>query len=106
MKKIVDGIIVEMAPEEVAAWEAEQATYTPPAASAYRLFKSTFIRRMTSAEADVMEGVLAQADAKLRLLFNSVEYFVSDDELFSDLRDAVASSLSEQRADELLAPEV
>ena len=53
-----------------------------PEPEAYRLFKSVFIRRLTSDEAVTLEAVLAQADAKLRLMFNSVEFFVSDDPLF------------------------
>ena len=69
----------------------------------YRLYKSVFISRLTSNEADTMEAVLAAADAKLRLLFNSVEYFVSDDPLFATLHASVAGVLGDGRADELLA---
>lgn len=78
----------------------------------YKLFKSTFIRRMqdgsepgTVDEAEIMEAVLAAAPARLRLLYNSVEYFISNDELFESLRAAVAAALSAERADELLARE-
>jgi hypothetical protein len=79
---------------------------TPPDPSPiYRLYKSAFIRRLTSEEAETMEGVLAQADAKLRLMFNSVEYFVSDDPLFETLLAAVGAALGEGRADQLLAEE-
>ena len=45
-----------------------------------------------------MEAVLAAADAKLRLMFNSVEYFVSDDPLFATLVAAVGSTLGAERA--------
>ena len=92
----------------IAEWEAEGNTipaYDPAPApdTPYRLFKSTFIRRMTESEAEVMEGALAEAPAKLRLMFNSVEYFVSDDPLFDELRGAVIAALGETRAEELLA---
>jgi len=93
---------------QVAEWEElgnAIPPYEPPPPAPYVLYKSTFIRRMSVQEAETMEGVLAAADAKLRLLFNSVEYFVSDDPLFADLRAAVATALGQQRADDLLAPE-
>lgn len=69
----------------------------------YLLYKSTFIRRLSGDEAETMEAVLAAADARLRLLFNSVEYFVSNDELFGTLISAVGEALGETRAAELLA---
>lgn len=81
------------------------AAYVPPAPPAYRLYKSVFIARMVEDEAVAMETVLAAADAKLRLLFNSVEYFVSDDPLFGTLRAAVGNALGEERATALLAVE-
>src|SRR5690606_7329862 len=54
--------------------------YTPPEPepSPYRLYKSSFIRRLSDDEAVTMEGVMASAPAKLRMLFNSVEYFISN----------------------------
>lgn len=90
-------------------WEAEGNTipaYVPPTGTptAYQLYKSIFINRLTEAEAVTLEAVLAAADAKLRLMFNSVEYFVSDDPLFATLHAAVAGALGETRAEELLAP--
>lgn len=81
--------------------------YTAPEPGPYRLYKSTFIRRMKKDkdgdEAAIMEQVLASADAQLRLLFNSVEYFVSDDPLFYALTLAVGAAVGEKRAKELLA---
>lgn len=71
----------------------------------YRLYKSVFINRMTEDEAATMETVLQNADAKLRLMFNSVEYFISDDPLFTTLNGAVSQVLGTTRAEELLAPE-
>lgn len=79
-------------------------TLLPDPEAPYRLYKSVFISRLTSEEAEVMEGVLAAADAKLRLMFNSVEYFMSDDPLFATLTGAVGAALSLERATELLAP--
>jgi hypothetical protein len=105
--KVIDGEEIELTPEEVAEFLAQVPQEPEP--QAYRLFKSTFIRRLVKDEekdeAAIMEGVLAQADAQLRLLFNSVEYFVSDDPLFTTLKVAVGAALGDPRADELLAPE-
>ena len=70
----------------------------------YWLYRSTFIERLTNQEAGVLEQVLAGADAKLRLMYNSVEYFVSDDPLFAVLHFAVSQALGIPRADELLGP--
>lgn len=43
--------------------------------------------------------------AKLRMMFYAVDYFVSDDPLFVQLKGAVAAALGQPRADELLAAE-
>ena len=90
---------------ELMVWgESNQiAAYVPPLPPAFRLFKSVFISRLNEAEAQTLEAVLGQASAKLRLLFNSVEYFVSDDPLFAELHAAVAAALGAPRADELLS---
>lgn len=80
--------------------------YVPgePEPQAYRLYKSVFISRLSGGEAETMEAVLVAADAKLRLMFNSVEYFISDDPLFATLIAAVGGALGSGRAAELLAP--
>jgi len=75
-----------------------------PSSRPINCFKSTFINRMTGDEAVTVEAVRAGAGAELRMLFKSVEYFVSDDPLFADLQVAVAAALGEVRADELLGP--
>jgi len=98
---IVDGaLVVAFPPHPEPEPEPEPQTN-------YVLFKSTFIRRMSEEEAVIMERVLGRAEtpAKLRLLFNSVEYFVSDDPLFGDLMVAVAAALGAERAQTLLASE-
>ena len=78
-------------------------TLVPDPDAPYRLYKSVFISRLTSEEAETMEGVLHAADAKLRLMFHSVEYFVSDNPLFATLQVAVGTALTPERAAELLA---
>lgn len=85
------------------AAEVLESSAPPPA---YRLYKSVFIARLDEGvnEPEIMEAALAAAPAKLRLLFNSVEYFVSDDPLFYDLYEAIASVLGPYRATQLLEP--
>lgn len=70
----------------------------------YELYRSLFIERMTNEEAGILELVLAEAEPKLRLMYNSVEYFVSNDPLFAVLHMTVASILGTERADILLRP--
>jgi hypothetical protein len=83
--------------------------YTPPPPPEpinYRLYKSVFIERMTPEEAATLKAVLDAEEAKLQLMFQSVEYFLSDDPLFAVLHWTVTEALgSAGRADELLAPE-
>lgn len=114
-RQIWDIWEMELAPPGTADSERVRVQTIPPyvapepEAQPYRLFKSVFIRRLisdeTTDEAAIMEAVLAQADAKLRLMFNSVEFFVSDDPLFETLHAAVGAALGSPRADELLAIE-
>lgn len=76
----------------------------------YRLYRSTFIERLDPEEAAVLEAALAAAEPKLRLMYQAVEYFVSDDPLFAVLHWTVATALGSEgapnvlRADQLLAP--
>lgn len=76
----------------------------------YRLYRSAFIERLEPAEAETLEAALEAADAKLRLMYQSVDYFVSDDPLFAVLHWTVAVALGSQeapntlRADQLLMP--
>lgn len=95
--------VATMTPEEVAAWEAEQAAYIPPEAPPYRLYKSVFVRRFTSPEAATMEALLLAEDPWLRMLYNSVDYFLSDDALFTYLSYVLDAALVPGRAAILLA---
>ncbi|SMQ65818.1 hypothetical protein SAMN06295905_1324 [Devosia lucknowensis] len=83
------------------------------ASQPYHVYRSVFVARMEPEEAEILEGVLnSQESAKLRLLYNAVDYFMSDDMLFVVLHATVATALSLDggatpnmaRADELLAP--
>lgn len=89
----------------IADWEAAGNTipaYAPPPEPPYQLYKSVFINRLDDEEAEGLEIVLGEAPAKLRMLFNSVEYFVSDDPLFLDLHQTIAAVLGPSRAAQLL----
>lgn len=48
-----------------------------------KLYKSTFIRRMSGSEATKLEEILLLEEPYIRLLFNSVEWFDISDALIS-----------------------
>lgn len=85
--------------EQKAAEAAEAARLT-------KLYKSTFIRRMSPSEAATMEQVLQDEEPWLRMLYHSVEYFMMDDALIMYLHMTLEGAFGEVRADELLEPEV
>jgi len=95
---------------EIVAWEAEQTAYSPPEPPPYRVYKLIFVQRQTPEEAATLEAALNAEDAKMRLMYNAAEYFLSDDSLFAYLHWVVAVALGTEtepnfaRADELLAP--
>lgn len=94
----------------IAEWEAEGnviPAYVPPLPPPLtRLYKSSFIRRMSASEAETMEGVLNAENAYLRMLYHSVEYFDMTDGLITYLHFVLADQFGENRANELLEPEV
>ncbi|GGF38201.1 hypothetical protein GCM10011321_31430 [Youhaiella tibetensis] len=110
MIKIVNGIEVEMTPEEVALWVAEQDSYTPPVPDFYDLPKRILIERLVQDE-DTDEitpvfAMLAQQPQKTQELFNACDYFRSTHPMFAVMHWGIWQALgSEERADELLSPE-
>lgn len=116
IKATIDGVYMTV-PDDMAVWhrkliyeEWEKGTkrvipaYIAPAFP-YKLYKSKFIERMTNEEAKVLEEVLNFEEAKLRLMFNSVDYFVSNDPLFAVIHNTLSTVLNEDRANELLREE-
>lgn len=91
------SIIVTAEQRAAAAAEASRLT---------KLYKSTFIRRMSPSEASVMEQVLQEEDAWLRMLYHSVEYFMMDDALVMYLHMTLEAAFGEPRADQLMEPEL
>lgn len=94
----------------VAEWEMIGNTippYSPPEPTPLtKLYKSTFIRRMSPSEAAVLEQVLQEEDAWLRMLYHSIEYFMMDDALIMYLHMTLSGAFGELRADQLLEPEL
>jgi hypothetical protein len=104
--KYVNGTKVEMTTEEIAARDAEEAAYQPPAApTTYRLYKSTLIRRVTEQEAVVLSAVLDAAPVKSKMLWDASEWLDNADPLFTDLSAAIAGALGAKRAAEILGRE-
>ncbi len=89
--------ILSMAEVQVLADAAAPGLVSAP----YRLAKAIFIERLTSEEAGQVETILGE-DANLRLWFNSLDQFVSDDPSFGALSAALVAVLTTTRADELL----
>lgn len=81
------------------------AEYEAPQPDPTRIYKSVIIRRLTEAEAATWEAALQAAPAKMRLFFNSLEYFVSNDPDYPTLVGAMTQAFGGARADELLAAE-
>lgn len=69
----------------------------------YEINKVEIIRRMTSAEATSTELLIASADAKFRLMWNSANTIRSDDEWFSTLKATLVGAFGEDRTFQLLA---
>lgn len=93
----------------IAAWEAKGNTIPPyvpppPSPAPYRLYRSALVRRLTNAEAASLEVLLNSEEPYLRLLYNSSDYFMSDDALFAYLATVLEEALGETRASQLLAP--
>ena len=74
-----------------------------------RVYRVQFVERLTPEEATTLEAALDAAEPKLRLMYQSVDYFLSDDPLFAVLHWTVATALGSEgapnfaRADDLLA---
>lgn len=103
MIKVVDNVEVALTPEEQLAWEAEQVVL--PQIVNVRLYKSTFIRRLTASEAADLLQVLNNEEAYIQLLYQSVEWFDVTDALVSYLHLTLEAAYGKERADALLAPE-
>lgn len=91
--------------EKLAALELLESFKEKAPENVYTLYKSNFIRRMTGPEATQFDTSLSEEAAYLRLLYNSVEYFKSDDALFQYLHNSLSFYFGEDRATELLLPE-
>ena len=105
MIRVVNGQQVVLSAEELSVWEAEQAAYVPPTQLLSKLYKSTFIRRLSASEATALEEVLNGEEAYLRLLYNSIEWFDMSDALIMYLHMTLETAFGTERANELLAPE-
>jgi hypothetical protein len=71
----------------------------------YQISKTTPWLRMTDEEAEIMTAAMDAAPARLRAIYNAASFLQSTDPLWPTLRGLLASALSPERADELLAPE-
>lgn len=101
MNTLVNGVLREMTAEE----RSEIDGIVPPTVVLTKLYKSTFIRRLTASEATALETVLNEEEAYIRLLYQSVEWFDVADALIGYLHMTLEMAYGKERADALLAPE-
>jgi hypothetical protein len=89
-----------------AARASRLASLEPDPNAPYSLSKAAFIGRMTSDEAALFDGMLAEAGAAFRLTFNLADPLDSSSDYFASLRAGlVGAGISATRADQLLARE-
>ena len=81
------------------------AYVAPPISTAYRLYKSTLIRRLNETEAVTLTALLDAASTKSKMLWAASEWLGSDDPLFLTLSGAIGQALGASRAAEILAAE-
>lgn len=75
-----------------------------PEPQPFQLYRSTIVRRLDGpGEAETVELVLAGGDARLRLLWNTCDFFMSNDPEFAVLEGAFVAAFGATRAAELLA---
>lgn len=106
---IRDGIEVELDLSEIEELELSRQAIRDYEASILnnksKLYKSTFIRRMSIAEAASMYEILEAEEPWMKLLYNATDYFLVSDALIGYLHLILAEEFGEDRADELLTPE-
>lgn len=93
------SVVVPMTPEEIAEIEAVVTPDPVAIIDAIDLWQRT-----TDAEAEAIEGYMAQAPARVRNIFRVANTFRGDHELFGMLKDAAETLFSPERAAALLAP--
>lgn len=104
MKKVVNGVEMEMTPEEIAEFDAYRESIEPPSSS-YSLYKTTLWLRLSDAEAETVMAAKNQQPAKFRGIWDDALTIQSGSQFFDTLKAFLASALSSKRAGELLQPE-
>ena len=100
-EQLQEGRAEEFLPDD----DPEVIAYSVPAPGFYRISKMTPWLRMTDAEANIMTTVMDLSPARLRAIYNAAPYLQSNDPLWPTLIEMLSTSLSPERAAELLAPE-
>lgn len=99
--KWVDGLQIEMTPEEEAEFLANlpQITRAPS-----RTYKADVWRRATDAEAATIDAQINAQPIKLRNMFRDCDHLSHEDPYFTGLKAGFVAAFGQARADELLAP--
>lgn len=67
-----------------------------------KIYKSTFIRRMSASEAAIMYDILEGEEPWMKLLYNATDFFLINDALVGYLHMVLTSEFGEERANDLL----
>ncbi len=106
MFKFQDGEQVELTPEEVAAFEAEQQeiiSAVPPPVTV--LYPVDLWSRMTNAEAEQVEAIMATQPIRIQNIFRAASSYRSDHELWPLLVSIATGLFGAERAAVILAAE-
>jgi hypothetical protein len=105
--RIVDGLMIELTDDEIAAIRAEAnaaiaASATPRASL---LSQEAFWKRTTEAEAELIDAGMKRQPARTRRIFDSGADLDTQDPMFAGFRQGLLSAGFEpDRVDELLQP--
>lgn len=103
MKKILDGKLVDMTPEEIEAFLAAQEQNPAEPLSLARTYKAPMFRKMTDSEYESYLQIRAGFSPRLQAIFDAAEYLSPDDEFWPDLVAAANQAYGPDRAAEILA---
>src|SRR4051794_27941459 len=103
MKKILDGKLVDMTPEEIEAFLATQEQTPAEPSGLARTYKASMFRKMTDSEHQIYLQIRTGFSPRLQAIFDAAEYLSPDDEFWPALVEASEQAYGTERAAEILA---
>lgn len=103
MIKFQDGAEVEMTPEEIAAFLADQENASVGTLPVTILYPVDLWSRLTNAEADEVEAAMTAQPVRIQNIFRAASSYRSDHELWPLLLSIATTLFGADRAAEILA---